>query len=151
MFETPGFQNRPFLCYDMHAKTGREERSISDNMKTKWKKTGGILLAVQVVLGVLGATSFYRVGQGEEALVLTFGRVTDVKGPRPVLENPAHPERDFRKRDHHPPQGVRLPHHAHGFGGHGSHLRRRDDESVMLTNDNSIVSIEAIYHTPFAM
>ena len=53
MFETPGFQNRPFLCYDMHAKTGREERSIFDNMKTKWKKTGGILLAVLVVLGVL--------------------------------------------------------------------------------------------------
>ena len=52
MFETPGFQNRPFLCYDMHAKTGREERSIFDNMKTKWKKTGGILLAVLVVLGV---------------------------------------------------------------------------------------------------
>ena len=42
-------------------------------MKTKWKKTGGILLAVLVVLGVLGATSFLPRGSGEEALVLTFG------------------------------------------------------------------------------
>lgn len=50
-------------------------------MKAKWKKTGGIMLAAVVVLGALAATSFYRVGQGEEALVLTFGRVTDTRGP----------------------------------------------------------------------
>ena len=50
-------------------------------MKTKWKKTGVIVLAAVVVLGALAATSFYRVGQGEEALVLTFGRVTDTRGP----------------------------------------------------------------------
>ena len=50
-------------------------------MKAKWKKTGGIVLAAVVVLGALAATSFYRVGQGEEALVLTFGRVTDTRGP----------------------------------------------------------------------
>ena len=91
-------------------------------MKAKWKKTGGIVLAAVVVLGALAATSFYRVGQGEEALVLTFGRVTDTKGP--VLENPAHPERDFRKRNHHPYQGIRFPHHSHGIGGHGGHLCR---------------------------
>ena len=75
-------------------------------MKAKWKKTGGIVLAAVVVLGALAATSFYRVGQGEEALVLTFGRVTDTRGPG------------------HPHQGIRLPHHAHGIGGHGGHLCR---------------------------
>lgn len=37
-------------------------------MKTKWKRTGVILLAALMVLGALGASSFYRVGQGEEAL-----------------------------------------------------------------------------------
>lgn len=94
-------------------------------MKTKWKKTGVIVLAAVVVLGALAATSFYRVGQGEEALVLTFGRVTDTRGPGLYWENPAHPERDFRKRNHHPHQGIWFPHHAHGIGGHGGHFCRR--------------------------
>ena len=39
------------------------------------------MLAAVVVLGALAATSFYRVGQGTEALVLTFGRVTDTRVP----------------------------------------------------------------------
>ena len=145
MFETPGFQNRPFLCYDMHAKTGREERSISDNMKTKWKKTGGILLAVLVVLGVLGATSFYRVGQGEEALVLTFGRVTDVKGPGlywkiPLIQSVIS---ESVTTIHTKEYGFRTT--RTGSAGTAATYADEMDESVMLTNDNSIVSIEAIY------
>jgi regulator of protease activity HflC (stomatin/prohibitin superfamily) len=35
-----------------------------------------ILVAIVILLGV---TSFYRVKQGENALVLTFGKVTDTK------------------------------------------------------------------------
>ena len=145
MFETSSFQNRLLLCYDMHAKIGREERSISGNMKTTWKKTGGILLAVLVVLGVLGATSFYRVGQGEEALVLTFGRVTDVKGPGlywkiPLIQSVIS---ESVTTIHTKEYGFRTT--RTGSAGTAATYADEMDESVMLTNDNSIVSIEAIY------
>ena len=40
-----------------------------------------VIAVIAALAGLLGLNSFYRVGQGEEALVLTFGRVTDTKGP----------------------------------------------------------------------
>ena len=50
-------------------------------MKQKWK-TGGVILVVVAMVAVFVVWGgFYRVGQGEEALVLTFGRVTATHGP----------------------------------------------------------------------
>ena len=40
-----------------------------------------VVLVALALVALLGATSFYRVGQGEEALVITFGSVTGVNGP----------------------------------------------------------------------
>ena len=145
MFETSGFQNRLLLCYDMHAKIGREERSFSGNMKAKWKKTGGIALAALIVLGALVGGSFYRVGQGEEALVLTFGRVTDTKGPGlywkiPLIQSVIS---ESVTTIHTKEYGFRTT--RTGSAGTAATYADEMDESVMLTNDNSIVSIEAIY------
>lgn len=145
MFQTQALQNSMALCYDHHAKTGREERSFSDTMKTKWKKTGVIMLVAVVVLGALAATSFYRVGQGEEALVLTFGRVTDTRGPGlywkiPLIQSVIS---ESVTTIHTKEYGFRTT--RTGTAGTAATYADEQDESVMLTNDNSIVSIEAIY------
>ena len=50
-------------------------------MKHKWKTRTAVTVALLVAVALLAAGGCYRVGQGEEALVLTFGEVTDVKGP----------------------------------------------------------------------
>lgn len=50
-------------------------------MKKGRKKGVIVVLCVVAAALLLSTNSFYRVGQGEEALVLTFGHVTDTKGP----------------------------------------------------------------------
>ena len=107
------------------------------------KKVALILLVL--LLAFIGMNSFYRVGQGEEAIVLTFGRVTDRKGPGlnwkiPLIQNVVS-------------ESVTTIHtKEYGFRttqtGNATSAARTEDiknESVMLTNDNSIVSIEAVY------
>ncbi len=114
-------------------------------MKAK-RITGKVILAACVALVVLFVWSgFYRVGQGEEALVLTLGRVTDTNGPGlywriPLVQSVVS-------------ESVTTIHtREYGFrttsqGGYGQSAKYADeaDEGVMLTNDNSIVSLEAIY------
>ncbi|NLO14962.1 MAG: hypothetical protein GX123_02890, partial [Clostridiales bacterium] len=50
-------------------------------MNSKTRTTAYIVAAVLIIVGVVVATGLYRVGQGEQALVITFGEVTDTKGP----------------------------------------------------------------------
>ena len=114
-------------------------------MKGKWKTGGIIALCVLAVLAVLGFNSFYRVGQGEEAIVLTFGRVTDTKGPGlywkiPLVQSViSESVTTIHTREY----GYRTTHS--GSAGKSATYADELDESVMLTNDNSIVSIEAVY------
>lgn len=114
-------------------------------MKGK-RKTGLIIAAcVVVALAALGANSFYRVGQGEEALVLTFGRVTDKKGPGlywkiPLVQSVVS---ESVTTIHTKEYGFRTT--KTGTAGTAAKYADDTDESVMLTNDNSIVAIEAIY------
>ena len=104
-----------------------------------------VLILLVLLLAFIGMNSFYRVGQGEEAIVLTFGRVTDRKGPGlnwkiPLIQNVVS-------------ESVTTIHtKEYGFRttqtGNATSAARTEDiknESVMLTNDNSIVSIEAVY------
>ena len=104
-----------------------------------------ILLAVIVIVGMFAATGFYRVGQGEEALVLTFGRVTDQNGPGlywhiPFIQSIIS---ESVTTIHTVEYGFRTT--LSGSAGRAAQYSDDTDESVMLTNDNSIVSIEAIY------
>ena len=110
------------------------------------KKSVWITALVVVIVAVLLVTNgFYRVGQGEEALVLTFGRVSDVKGPGLYWRFPGVQSVIA--------QSVTTIHtKEYGFrttkeSGVGSAARYSDEtsESVMLTADNSIVQLEAIY------
>lgn len=111
----------------------------------KWKR--GLTIAACAVLAVLvlGSGSFYRVGQGEEALVLTFGRVTDTKGPGlywkiPFIQSVI---QESVTTIHTKEYGFRTT--QSGSAGTAAQYADVSDESVMLTSDDSIVSIEAIY------
>ena len=115
------------------------------NWKAKWKPIHAVILICVVLVAVLAANSFYRVGQGEEALVLTFGRVTDTKGPGlywkwPLIQNVIS---ESVTTIHTKEYGFRTT--VGGSAGTAAQYADETDESVMLTNDNSIVSIEAIY------
>lgn len=103
-----------------------------------------LLLLLALVI-VLCATSFYRVGQGEEALVITFGRVTDRKGPGlywkiPLIQNVVS---ESVTTIHTKEYGFRTT--KASSAGTAAKYADNMNESVMLTNDNSIVCIEAIY------
>lgn len=112
------------------------------------KKIGrrAVALLVCVALAVLiGWSGFYRVGQGEEALVLTFGRITDTRGPGlywrfPVFQSVI---RESVTTIHTMEYGFRTT--RQGGVGRAASYADETDEGVMLTGDNSIVALEAIY------
>ncbi len=114
-------------------------------MKGKLKTGGIIALCAVAVFALLAFNSFYRVGQGEEALVLTFGRVTNRKGPGlywkiPLVQSVIS---ESVTAIHTKEYGFRTT--SQGTAGTAARYTDVTDEGVMLTNDNSIVSIEAVY------
>jgi len=103
------------------------------------------ILAIIAVIVLLAVGGFYRVGQGEEALVVTLGKVTDTKGPGlywriPLIQQIISESVSTIYTKEYGYRTVRQ-------GGAGQAASYKDDatESVMLTNDNSIVELEAIY------
>ena len=104
-----------------------------------------ILIVVIVIVLIIAATGFYRVGQGEQALVITFGRVTDQNGPGLYWHVPFIQQiiSESVTTIHTVEYGFRTT--MSGSAGRAAQYSDEIDESVMLTNDNSIVSIEAIY------
>jgi len=115
-------------------------------MKYKGLKKGAIAAVCVALLLVLTAGDcFYRVGQGEEALLITFGRVTDTKGPGLYWKLPLVQEvvKESVTAIHTKEYGFRTT--MAGSAGTAARYEDVEDESVMLTSDDSIVSIEAIY------
>lgn len=104
-----------------------------------------ILLTLVAVLVLLFGTSFYRVGQGEEALVVTFGSVTGLNGPGLYWKIPFVQEiiSESVTTIHTMEYGFRTT--QQGTAGKAAQYSDEHNEGVMLTNDNSIVSLEAIY------
>ena len=107
-------------------------------------KATAVLVVIAVIIA-LASNSFFRVGQGEEALVLTFGRVTATKGPGVYWKVPLIQEiiKESVTTIHTCEYGYRTT--QSGSAGTAAKYADVEDESVMLTNDDSIVSIEAIY------
>lgn len=103
-----------------------------------------LLIALAIVI-LLVSTSFYRVGQGEEALVITFGSVTAKNGPGLYWRIPFIQEivSESVTTIHTKEYGFRTT--KQGTAGKAAQYVDETNEGVMLTNDNSIVSIEAIY------
>ena len=111
----------------------------------KLGKRAGVLIACIVLIVLIAWSGFYRVGQGEEALVLTFGRITDTNGPglywhMPLIQSVIS---ESVTQIHTMEYGFRTTHQ--GGVGRAASYADENDEGVMLTNDNSIVSLEAIY------
>jgi len=109
------------------------------------KKTTVLILCIAALVLLAASSSFYRVGQGEEALVITLGRVTDTKGPGlywkfPLIQSIIS---ESVTTIHTKEYGFRTT--QSGSAGTAAKYADVEDESVMLTNDDSIVSIEAIY------
>ncbi len=103
------------------------------------------ILAGLLIVALLVFSGLYRVGQGEEALVITFGEVTAVKGPGlywhiPLLQSVI---AESVTTIHTVEYGYRTV--RQGSGGASATYMDVESESVMLTNDNSIVQLEAIY------
>lgn len=104
-----------------------------------------IILVLATAVALVAATSFYRVGQGEQALVITFGSVTGQNGPGLYWRIPFIQETvsESVTTIHTKEYGFRTT--KQGSAGKASQYTDESNEGVMLTNDNSIVSIEAIY------
>ncbi len=103
------------------------------------------LLAIAAVIVLLAWSGVYRVGQGEEALVLTFGEVTGKEGPGihwhlPIVQSVIS---ESVTTIHTCEYGFRTT--KQGSVGTAASYADEEDEGVMLTSDNSIVSLEAIY------
>lgn len=114
-------------------------------MNHKKRTSGVVLLAVAALVVIIAWSSFYRVGQGEEALVLTFGRVTDTKGPGLYWRVPLIQQviAESVTTIHTKEYGFRTT--TQGGIGRSAAYADESDEGVMLTNDNSIVVLEAVY------
>ena len=113
--------------------------------QTKKKGRWGLVLIALAIIAALVAGGLYRVGQGEQALVITFGKVTGTNGPGLYWHMPgvqqiiAESVTTIRDVEY----GYRTSKNA----SRTSNAEYTDvmEESVMLTNDNSIVQLEAIY------
>ncbi|MBQ3484123.1 MAG: FtsH protease activity modulator HflK [Clostridia bacterium] len=104
-----------------------------------------LVLAAVLLAGLIALTGFYRVGQGEEALELTFGKVTGKHGPGLYWHMPGIQSviSESVTTIHTKEYGFRTT--RQGSAGRAATYMDEEDEGVMLTSDNSIVSLEAIY------
>ena len=113
--------------------------------QTKKKGRWGLVLIALAIIAALVAGGLYRVGQGEQALVITFGKVTRTNGPGLYWHMPGVQqiiaESVTTIRD------VEYGYRTSKTASRTSNAEYTDvmEESVMLTNDNSIVQLEAIY------
>ena len=109
------------------------------------KKGTLIILAVVLGLAVLvGASGLYRVDEGEQALVLTFGEISSRRGPGLYWRVPGIQTVEKASITHI---------YSNEFGFRTTESRQSaassyseiDDEAIMLTGDSNIVRVEAIY------
>lgn len=111
------------------------------------KKRGKITiwLVILAIIAAVGLGGLYRVGQGEQALVITFGEVTDTNGPGLYWRMPGVQQVIARSVTaiHNVEYGYRTS--IAGTSKSAAEYTDVASESVMLTNDNSIVQLEAIY------
>jgi len=104
-----------------------------------------ILVVVLAAVALLVVGGLYRVGQGEEALVITFGELTATKGPGLYWRIPGIQQiiSESVTTIHNVEYGYRTT--QAGNSRVAAQYTNEMNESVMLTNDNSIVQLEAIY------
>lgn len=117
----------------MSAKAQRAHRG-------RWALVAALLLVVALAL-----SGFYRVGPGEEGVVLTLGSMSDLKGPGLYWHMPIfqHVETGSVSTIYTAEYGFRTT--QAGNRGTAPEFADVSDESVMLTGDDNLVSVEAVY------
>ncbi len=110
------------------------------------KATSYVLLVLVALVLVLGLFSFYRIKEGENALVLTFGKITDVKTTAglywhlPLVQSV---KVKSTTEIHVFEYGYRTS--RSGTTTSAAQYYDVDEEAIMLTGDSNIVRVEAIY------
>lgn len=104
-----------------------------------------LLILVGLVV-LLGVTSFYRVKEGDNALVLTFGKVTDTKVKAGLYWHiPLIQSTQVQSTTQIYPFEYGYRTSQSGTTSSGAQYYDVDDEAIMLTGDSNIVRVEAIY------
>ena len=103
-----------------------------------FKKISRILLtaALVLVLLILGGTCFYTVDDKQQAVVTTFGKVTDVTDAGVHFKLPFGIQR-VQKVDVNVYQKIEL-----GYSSDGNHYNVNESESAMITGDYNIVNVD---------
>ncbi len=105
----------------------------------KKKLIGRVILALAVVLAVLiGMTSFYTVDDKQQAVVTTFGKVTDVTDAGVHFKLPFGIQK-VEKVDVHVYQKIEL---GYRTDGNSSDYKLIEEESTMITGDYNIVNVD---------
>lgn len=114
-------------------------------MEEKIKKRVALVAVIVAVLFLLGLTTFFVVNEGEEALVLTFGKVTDTKGPGLYMKIPfiQTVEKESRTQIRAMEYGFRTE--KTGNTSAAAQYTEVTDEAKMLTGDGNIVEVQVIY------
>ena len=113
-------------------------------MKKHGARTIAILVIV-VVVAIIGLSGIYRVNQGEQAVVLTFGEKTDVREAGmywhvPFVQSVA---KQSRTQLYTLEYGFRTQKAA--TTSDTAEYSDEDKEAIMLTKDQNIVKVEAVY------
>ncbi len=122
---------------------GNYEWNTSDVPKPKkpvnWKKFRTTLVTVLLVLALLlaGSTCFYTVDDKQQAVVTTFGRVTDVTDAGLHFKMPFGIQQ-ARKVDVNVYQKIEL---GYTSGGN-NYYQTNENESTMITGDYNIVNVD---------
>lgn len=116
-----------------------------------FKKKGLLIWGVLIlIVAIIAGSGFYHVEEGCEGLVLTFGKITDRKGPGLYWRIPGVQEvrtesvteiitREF---------GFRTT--TVGTTDSSSEYEDIPDEAIMITGDGNIVRVEAVYQVVIA-
>ena len=108
-------------------------------MKKRW-----VALALAIVVLAVAFSGIYRVSEGEEALLLTFGRLAGTRGPGMYWHVPMiqHIEKQSVTQIYTEAFGFRTTEPGWNYAP-----TYQDDpaEATMLTGDGNIVQVEAVY------
>ena len=103
-----------------------------------YKRAGGTILAVLIVLALLiaGGTCFYTVDDKQQAVVTTFGKVTDITDAGVHFKLPFGIQK-VEKVDVNVYQKIEL-----GYSSDGKNYNVNESESTMITGDYNIVNVD---------
>ena len=113
-------------------------------MTAKKIRTITILILIAVV-GIIGLSGIYRVNQGEQAVVLTFGEKSDVKEAGMYWHLPMIQKVQIQSTTQVYTLEYGFETTAVATSKTQAVYKEKPEESIMLTMDQNIVSVEAVY------